>query len=197
MPRVTERRRTATPAYVCAAANLAAMVAMATVLAPGTTLVDEPARSAYIREHAAVWRLGWSVWVLAAISLLLFYRWWSARIGAAAAPLSLAGAGFAVDLVAETMLIVAVPERPDLARTAFLLTGGGANGLYTLAGVLLTRKTPGVTGGFALWTWAMWGCGAALSLMAALELPSAIAAATAALFALFIPWCVAMGRRLA
>ncbi|MGH2378822.1 MAG: hypothetical protein ACRDGT_10145 [Candidatus Limnocylindria bacterium] len=185
------------PAYFCAAANLAAVVAMATVLAPGTTLVDEPARAAYVRENAALWRAGWSLWVLAAISLLVFYRWWAQRIRASVALLWIAAAGFAVDLVAESLLIVVAPERPDVARVSFILTGGVANGLYTLAGALLSRLTPGMDGVFARWTWTMWTLGAVLSVVTFLELPIAIAAASAALFALFIPWCVAMGRRLA
>jgi hypothetical protein len=170
---------------------------MATVLAPGTSLVEEPARSAYIRGSATAWRLGWAVWVVAAISLLVFYRWWSAQVGAVGPALWIAAGGFAADLVAEALLITVVPERPDLARLAFVVTGGVANGLYTLAGIVLTRVTPSIGGSFATWTWTMWGLGVLLSVAAFLELPLAIAAATAGLFALFIPWCVAIGRRLA
>jgi len=188
---------TAWPAYLCAAANLAAILAMATVLAPGTTLVEEPARAAYVRDNVALWRAGWSLWVVAAVSLLVFYRWWTLRIRATSALLGIAIAGFAVDLVAESLLIAVVPEQPDLARTSFLLTGGAANGLYTLAGVLLSRSTPGMSGAFALWTWTMWALGGVLSAVTLLELPVAIAVTSAGLFALFIPWCVAMGRRLA
>ena len=184
------------PAYFCAAANLVAVVAMATVLAPGTTLVEEPARAAYVRENAAVWRIGWSLWIVATVGLLLFYRWWARRIRARAGVVWIAVAGFAADVLAQSLLIAVVPDRPELARAAFMLTGGAANGLYTLAGALLSRVTPGMRGPFALWTWTMWEDGAALSLVTVLELPLAIAAASAALFALFIPWCVAMGRRL-
>ena len=188
---------TAWPAYFCALANLVAIVAMATVLTPGTTLFPEASRAAYVTENAVLWRLGWSTWVIAAISLLVFYRWWERRIDAGMAPLWVAAAAFAADMIAESTLIVLVPDRPELARPSFLITGGVANGLYTLAGMLLTRATPGIRGGFALWTWTMWSAGIALSLVTLLEMPLAIAAVSAALFALFIPWCVAMGRRLA
>jgi hypothetical protein len=187
---------TAWPAYLCAAANLVAAIAMATVLAPGTTLVEEPARAAYVRENVAGWRIGWSLWIVATVTLLLFYRWWAGRIRARAALVWIAVAGLATDVVAQSLLIAVVPDRPELARTAFLLTGGAANGLYTLAGALLSRVTRMVSGAFALWTWTMWAAGAALSLVTVLELPLAIAAASAVLFALFIPWCIAMGRRL-
>ena len=185
------------PAYFCAAANLAAAVAMATVLAPGTPLALEPARAAYVRDHVALWRAGWSLWVLAAVSLLVFYRWWSGRVGAGRVPLALAVGGFAADLAAEALLIVVAPDLPEVARPSFALTGAVANGLYTLAGALLSLRTPGVRGPFAAWTWAVWGTGAALSVAALIEAPLAVAAASAALFVLFVPWCVVMGRRLA
>lgn len=187
---------TAWPAYFCAVANLAAVIALATVLAPGTTLVEEPARAAYVRENVGVWRAGWSLWVIAAVSLLVFYRWWAGRIGASLALVAVAAAGFGADLVAESLLIAVVPERPEVAPATFLLTGGVANGLYTLAGALLTRSTPGMRGPFALWTWSVWLLGAVLSLVTFFDAPQAIVAASAALFALFLPWCVAMGRRL-
>lgn len=188
--------RGAWPAYFCAAANLVAIVAMATILTPGTTLFPEASRADYVAENAALWRLGWSFWVVAAISLLVFYRWWARHISAGIPALWIAAVAFAADMIAESTLIVLVPDRPELARPSFLITGGVANGLYTVAGMLLTRATPQVHGRFALWTWAMWSTGIALSLVTFLELPLAIAAVSAALFALFIPWCVAMGRRL-
>lgn len=188
---------TAWPAYFCAAANLAAIVALATVLAPGTTLVDEPTRIAYVRDNVAVWRAGWSLWVVAAVSLLLFYWWWANRIQAPLALVGIAVAGFAADLFAESLLIAFVPERPDVARPSFMLTGGVANGLYTLAGALLSVRTPALRGLFALWTWAVWMLGALLAVFAFIEAPLAIAVTSAALFVLFVPWCAAMGRRLA
>lgn len=188
--------RSAWPAYFCAAANLVAIVAMATILTPGTTLFPEASRADYVRENAGLWRLGWSFWVVAAISLLVFYRWWARSIGASSVALWVAAAAFGADMLAESTLIVLVPDRPELARPSFLITGGVANGLYTLAGMLLTRATPRVHGRFALWTWSMWSTGIALSLVTVLELPLAIAGVSAALFAMFIPWCVAMGRRL-
>jgi hypothetical protein len=188
---------TSWPAYFCALANLLAIVAMATMLTPGTTLFPEAWRAAYVAENAALWRVGWSLWIVAAISLLVFYRWWAQRVDTGSAPLWVAAAAFAADMIAESTLIVLVPDRPELARPSFLITGGVANGLYTVAGVLLTRATPGIRGRFALWTWTMWSIGIVLSMVTFLEMPLAIAAVSAALFALFIPWCVAIGRRLA
>jgi hypothetical protein len=62
--------------------------------------------------------------------------------------------------------------------------------------LLVPGSWSGLRGPFAAWTWAMWGSGAALSAAALDDAPLLIAAATAVLFVLFVPWCVAMGRRL-
>ena len=185
------------PAYFCAAANFLAVVALATVLAPGTTLADEPTRAVYVRDHLVLWRVGWGLWVVAAVSLLVFYRWWQRRIGAGYAALGIAFVALAADLVAESLLIAVVPERPDLARTSFILTGGVANGGYTLAGVALSLRTPQLRGRLAAWTAVMWSAGAALSVFALLEQPLGVAVSSGVLFALFLPWLIVIGRRLA
>ena len=187
----------ALPAYVCAAANLTAVVALVTVLSPGTTLSDDATRAAYVRDHVVVWRVGWSLWVLAAISLLLFYAWWRSRIGAGWIALGIAAAGFAADLTAESLLIAIVPDRPDLARTCFFLTGTVANGCYSIAGIVLSLRTRALRGLLVPWTGALWASGLTLSVFAALDQPLGVAASTAVLFALFLPWLIVVGRQLA
>lgn len=188
---------TAAPAYFCAAANLLAALALATVLAPGTTLASDAARAAYVRENVVAWQLGWGLWIVAAISLLVFYRWWTARVGASVVPLAIATAGFAADILAESLLIAFVPDLPSLARGCFLLTGGVANGCYSVAGTLLSLRTPQALGRLAPWTAAVWLSGFAISAFAFLEVPFGIAVSTALLFALFLPWLIVVGRRLA
>ncbi len=184
-------------ARFCAAANFLAMVALATVLAPGTPLAEAATRASYVRDHLAVWRGGWLLWIVAAVSLLVFYRWWGRRIGAGPAALAIAFVGFAADLSAEALLIAVVPDRPDLARASFLVTGGVANGCYTLAGVVLSLRTPQLRGPLAAWTGAVWLAGAALSAFALVEEPLGVAISASALFALFLPWLLVVGRRLA
>jgi hypothetical protein len=93
------------------------------------------------------------------------------------------------------MLIALVPERPDLARLAFALTGGVANGAYTIAGIALSLRTPAIRRAIAWWTAVMWASGIALSIFAVLDLPLGVALATAILFTLFLPWLVVVGRR--
>ena len=183
--------------YACAIANLAAVLALALVLAPGTTLVpnvDERVR--YIGEHIVAWRAGWLVWMIAAVTLLWFYVWWRARVGGPHVAVAIAFLGIIADWTAELTLSIAGAEgHASVAAFAFFLTGAVANGLYTIAGVVLTLATPLGTVARA-YAALMWSAGGLLSIGAALDLPLLTAIATAELFALFIPWCVWLGRRL-
>ena len=183
--------------YACALANLAAVVVLALVLAPGTTLipsVDERVR--YIADHLVAWRVSWMVWMAAAVTLVWFYGWWRARVNGPHVALLVALAGIVADWTAELSLIVAGADgHAAVAPAAFFLTGAVANGLYTVAGIVLTLATP--LGPLArAYAVLMWAAGAFLSIGAAVDAPFITALATAALFALFIPWCVWLGRRL-
>ncbi len=181
----------------CAITNLIAALALALVLAPATPLVADLAeRERYVREHLVAWRLGWASWMLAGATLLWFYAWWRARVGARRSVLAIALAGIAADWTAELMLIVGAPDRyADLAPIAFFLTGAVANGMYTLAGIQLTLATPLATGARA-YAALMWSAGLMLSAGAILSIPLVTAIASAELFLLFIPWCVWLWRRL-
>ncbi len=182
---------------VCAALNFAAAVALLFVLAPATPLVADPAaRVVYVGTHLLEWRLGWLTWIAAGLSLLWFYTWWRARISAPHIALIFAALGLCADLTAETILIVSGPDTfLQRAPFAFALTGGVANGLYTIAGALLTLSTP-LSLVARVWAWTMWAAGALLSIGALFALPFLVAASTAVLFALFCPWCVYLAVRL-
>ncbi len=182
----------------CAAANLVAALVLATVLAPATPLVADPAeRARYVGEHLLLWRAGWGTWMVAALTLLWFYVWWRGKVGAGGAAVVVAAAGLAADLSAETLLVVSAPGGYlAVAPVAFFLTGAVANGLYTVAGIMLTLATRLSALERALAA-LMWSAGLTLSIGAALALPLVTAIATAALFLLFCPWCVHLGRRLA
>ena len=183
--------------YACAVLNLAAVIVLALVLAPGTTLVpnvDDRAR--YIADHLAAWRAAWAVWMAAAASLVWFYVWWRARVNGPHVALAIAMLGIVADWAAELSLIVGGADaHAAIAPFAFFLTGAVANGLYTIAGVLLTLATPlgAVARAYAA---LMWSAGGLLSVGAALDLPLLTALATGELFALFVPWCVWLARRL-
>jgi hypothetical protein len=197
--------------YACAAVHAVAAVALAVALRPGTEVVtDEAARAAYIGHNPLLWRGGWAVWLLAALSLLGFYAWWGARLPSvrwALAGFALAVLGLLFDFWGESVYIAWLPEHMVLQRFASLLTGAGANGLYTAAGVVLTLATPGLRGWPArgslearvgrAWTWAAWAAGAALSVAALANSAAGMAVAGGALMALLVPWFVWMGRKLA
>ena len=196
------RRLRALAPYACALLNLVAAGALALLLRPGTEVVPDAAgRIAYISSHEVLWRAGWACWIAAALSLLAFYAWWATRLpdwrwGVAA--LVIASTGLVFDLTAESLLIAWLPkDYGAVAPAASLLTGGPGNGLYTVAGALLTLATPGLKGWFFGWTWTMWGAGFGLSAFTFAGNFVGVAVCSAVLFALFCPWCVVFGRRLA
>jgi hypothetical protein len=135
----------------------------------------------------------------AALSLLGFYAWWGSRIPghAGVAALLVAGAGLCCDLSAESLFIGWLPrdfERVQAAGT--FLTGGMANGLYTVAGIILTLATPGLRKGLRAWAWLAWAAGILLSAFAFAGSPMGTAVSATALFLLFCPWVVVAGRAL-
>jgi hypothetical protein len=195
--RVAAAARASAP-YVCAAANCAAIVAMATMLRPGTALVHAAAdRVAYIAAHPALWRAGWAVWMGAAVSLVALYAWWGSflrRSQWAAAAVGVAAAGLVCDLFAESLFAGWLPRDYDrIAPFATMCTGAAANGLYTLAGIALTRATKSLRGPLLALTWAVWLAGAALTACTLAGVPAGIALSAAVLFALLCPWAVWLG----
>ena len=162
---------------------------------------DLAVRRAYMVEHAGLWRAGWALWMAAALTYLAFIAWWARRVGRPGwgiAAFAIVVAGVAFDLTAESLFIAWLPR--DLAsvqRAGTLLTGGAANFLYTLGGVLLTLQTRALRGPLLLWTWAIWGLGFALTAAAIAGSVVGMVATSAALMALFIPWVVVVGRKLA
>ncbi len=182
--------------YACAAVNLVAAAVLAVVLGPVLTAGNSQTRMAFVVDHALIWRLGWVIWIAAALSLIAFFAWWGARIRSselALAAFAVAGAGLAFDVTAESLFIGWLPgDFEPITQAATLLTGGAANGLYTMAGVLLTLGTASLRGRFLLWTWAVWSAGILLSAVSFAGNVTGIALSTAVLFLLFCPWAAAM-----
>ena len=130
----------------------------------------------------------WILWMIAAVSLIGFYAWWGARVGNIAA-VAIAASGIVCDLTGESMFIAF----PNHERLASLLTGGAANGLYTLAGVLLTLATPTLP---LRWlAWIAWASGIALVLVTISNVQIGVVIASAALMISFIPFVIAMARQ--
>jgi hypothetical protein len=199
-------RTAARVAYVAAALNLAAGLAMLVLLKPGLPVPGSllPDRLGYIRGHPGLWRGGWILWHAAAISLVLllfvlaerFRR--HAPVRATIAEI-VSVVGLAADLAAEA---IAMGVTPVLGLEHFLLlesiagvlTGYLANGLYTVAGVLLTwagaRELPRavVALGIAVWSAGLCLSAASLAHSAAGQLWS-----TAVLMPLFVLWAALVG----
>lgn len=188
--------------YACALLNLTAAAALLVVLRPGTEVIpDVTSRIAYITNNELLWRAGWVCWIAAALSLLAFYAWWGVRLpapGWGVAALAIASAGLVFDLTAESLLIAWLPkDYGTVSPVASLLTGGPGNGLYTIAGVVLTLGTRGLKGGFLAWTWTIWAAGFGLSAFTFAGNFLGVAVCSGVLFILFCPWTAVMGRRLA
>lgn len=176
---------------VCAALNFTAALVMAFVLAPATPIVTDAAeRSTYVQTHLLAWRLGWAVWIAAALSLLWFYAWWRGRIRASFVPVVIAAIGLVADATAEVALILYL-----VTTFAFDLTGIVANGLYTVCGIWLTFATR-LTAAERIWAALMWAAGITLSVATLAGAYLTAAVATAVLFALFCPWCVYLAVKL-
>src|SRR6202030_325271 len=102
------------------------------------------------------------------------------------AALAVASAGLACDLFAESLLLGWLPsDYGRIAPFSTLLTGAAANGLYTLAGIILTIATRAIRGPWLALTWAVWLAGGALTACTLARAPSGIAISTGVLFALF------------
>ncbi|HZI94053.1 MAG TPA: hypothetical protein VFE84_07395 [Patescibacteria group bacterium] len=195
--RIGERLRASAP-YLCATLNFLAAVAVPLLLSPGLeTVGDRTARLKYITEHAARWRTGWGIWMIAAMSLLGFYSWWAARVrsrplGIAAMTLAMAGIGG--DLLAESLYIGWLPADFDRIEVlARLLTGAWGNTLYTLCGVLLTLGSPWIRGPSRACAWVTWATGLVLGGFSLTGNATGIAVSMAVLFILFCPWVVWIG----
>ncbi len=207
MPNIPPRTA-ARAAYVCAALNLAAAFAMATLLRPGL-----PGAGSLLRDRMGyvtvgqpyAWWAGWFVWHAAALSLVAFYfalasRWGRSAPMRAFLAVACAVAGFAADMVGESAYAGIAPHRREqgffeIEQAAGLITGYAANGLYTVGGVLLTwigaGELPRWLVGFSVLPWAagLWLCGASLDNSVRGQMWSA-----AVLMPSFVAWTVLVGR---
>lgn len=188
--------------WLCAALHALAAVALVLWLRGGAETETDPARrAAYVAEHAAAWRAGWAIWMLAAGSLVAFYSWWAGRLPAGPWTLAAVGigaAGMVCDVAGESLYAFVLPGRTadfaELQRTGSLLTAGLANALYTTGGVILTLRTPDLPRGIRLAMWTTWAAGAVMTASAALGAPRGLVLSSAVLFPLFVAWTAWMAR---
>jgi hypothetical protein len=197
---IGRRLRAAVP-LACALANAAAAVAMLILLKDGTEAVpDMTRRIEYVTQNPVAWRGGWLTWNAAALSLLAFFAWWGERVPRPAWAIGgfvIGSIGVCFDLACEALYIGWLPRDFDVIAPAGSWTMGVvANGLYSLAGAVLTLATPRLTGWFRAWGWAVWAAGFALAIVVFLGSVIGTVIATAVMMALFCPWVALAGWKL-
>ena len=222
---IANRLETLAP-WICAAAHVAAMAMLGIYLRHGTLVVADPGeRGQYIAGHPTAWAIGWTLWMLAAASLVGFYAWWGSRLVAgriAIAAVVLTAFGMVFDFSGEGSGILRMTEHlpPSVStdsaappnavtfsdrsevgaftrieRCFTLCSAGAANGLYTIAGAMLTLATPGLPVWIRRTMWATWVAGAIMTAAAVFDHLGAMVASTAILFPLLLIWTIWMGMR--
>ena len=136
-------RPVAITALACAALHAAAGVGSLVLLAGGSSAVESSAadRIAYIEAHETAWRIGWLLWAVTGLAVLLFYS----RVAPFDAPgrtaIALATAGLAVRIAGDLAMamLLPLPGQVHVAVERFALAAAGlvGHGLETLAGILI------------------------------------------------------------
>jgi hypothetical protein len=142
-------------AVAAALLHSAGLVLAVTAMQPGTALHAAEARVRWLAARPAGWMVGWSVWILCALSLLALLALLNERLprrtSLGAAAVSVAAAGAAVDIFCNALwigfipeLAAAGPDRVFLAAERALTLGGTvtANGLYSMATLAFTLLLP-------------------------------------------------------
>lgn len=191
-------------AFLAAAANALAGLAMLFILRMGLPPEGLSVRSTFISSHLVVWRLGWLSWNIAAITLLALFlalasRWSKEAPLLCGLAIVVATAGLAADLGAESLLAgftgSTLHDLSLVQSEALLLTGYVGNGLYTVAGIFLTaagrKELPTELLALASLVWA---AGLWLSAATLVESSSGEAASTGILMASFVLWAALLGK---
>jgi hypothetical protein len=195
-----------------------ALVMIAVYLRPGTLIEsDLSARATYIASHAAAWTIGWSLWILAAVSLVGYYAWWGSRLSKQHTTIAILAVvitafGMVCDFGGEGSLILLLVDRLSYAtdrslsalelarvgnieRAFTLLSAGAANGLYTVGGIMLTLVTPGLPKWVRGAMWVTWIAAIGMSVAAIANSTPGMVLTTAAVFPPFLVWVTWMSAR--
>lgn len=201
------RKNAALAAYLAAILNLVAAIGMWLWLKPGlplphTIMAD---RMSYVVSHPAWWIIGWGLCHLAALSMLGMYvglagQWLKLAPIPCVLALLMSAAGLCADLGAEMLYMglaadLGAHDFGLLERVVGLLTGYLGNGMYSVAGVLLTvagwKMMPIALRTLAL---AVWGAGLVLSGATLLEAPQVQFWSIAILMPSVVLWSAGIGR---
>ena len=188
-------------AFIAAASHVVASFAMLLLLRRGLPGFPDDDRIAYMASHRAAWIGGWLVWQVAAVSLLAFYAVLALRFRGvlSVTAMVVAAGGIAIDFACEVRYMGVMPdmrgaEFSALDRELEVLIGYGANGLYTLAMVLLVvagaRLLPRSA---VMLAGPVTACGVALAVASLTHDAGLETIASAILFPLFTVWLVMVG----
>jgi hypothetical protein len=194
-------------AFAAAGVHVLAAAAMLVLLQPGLPVAGSALadRMAYVSQRTAAWWLGWLTWHAADLALLAFFvalagRWGRRAPVRCGLALLLAGAGVPADISAQAIYMGVAPRLgPEpfgvAEAVAGLLTGYVANGLYTVAGMLLVwagaAELPACLVALSLPVWAA-GLGLCAASLAAS--PGGQFWSVAVLMPSFVLWTLLMGR---
>lgn len=205
----------------CLGTHLLACAASLLVLLPGSPVVADPVqRATYLTGHPVEWAVMWATWAMAALSLFGFY--WAlgsrlenrpARMMTSMSWIMLFALG--VDISSQAFYAAMTPKLAGAFLTASagardvalgrmlwaerlpgLLSGGVANCLYALAGLVICTgaardaRFPGYLRWAAL---PAWGFGLLCGVAAVYGDPHLIAASTGLAIGTFMAWCAAVG----
>lgn len=193
--------RPSNAAWIAATTHIVASFAMLLLLRRGLPGFADEERLAYIASHRTAWMLGWMLWQVAAISLIGFYGVLALRFRGVLSVVAMgtATAGLAIDFICETQYMGVLPELRGAAFTALdreleVLIGYAANGLYTVALVLLVvagwRELPKVALALA---GPVAASGFALALASMAHNARLETITSAILFPLFTLWIIVVG----
>lgn len=188
-------------AYPLFVASLLFVACIASVIVyPGTDAnPDLAARADFIRQHLVVWRIAWSIVLVAMIALTSFMILWARTISPRRVGLTLilVASAISFDAVGLLLLIFQYPQRMEqLDPFVRLLAPILATSLYSVAGAILTNATKlGILCKSISWT--AWTAGGLLSIGAIIGIPVLMVSAAGTMWALMPVVCVMVGRQIA
>ena len=136
--------RDAKVAWLAAVTHVIGAAAMLFLLRRGLPGFPEEERLAYMAAHRFAWLGGWLIWQVAAVSVVAFYGVLALRFRGvlSVTAMAVAAAAISIDFTCESRYMAVLPELRGeafalLDRELEVQIGYAANGLYTLAFVLL------------------------------------------------------------
>ena len=200
-------------AWICVAIHLFACVGLLVIRDGTEAKAEMGVRLKWVAGWVPLWTAAWMIWAVASMSLLAFFVVWRARLvelGVSRVQTLLAclvcAVGLLFDLAGESVNIAWL-TRPGLtvdefrrgARLYGLLGPAIANGLYCVAGLVLTavsRRVGFLQGWIGQLGNVMWIVGLTLTVATVVDLHWPIIITGGTVMMLFVPWAACLGWRL-